>query len=60
MIAVILEFLILLCVKDVELYGGEDTNEQTAVEMQPMTRPTNGTDGKIHWKHSRFSLIIEE
>lgn len=47
LVAVILEFVILFFVKDLELYGGEDL-EQTGVELQPITRPTNETDGNIH------------
>lgn len=46
LIAVILEFIIIFFVKDLELYGDQETSEPAAVELQPITRPTNEPDGK--------------
>lgn len=49
LVAVILEFIILFFVKDLELYGDVENLEQTGVELQPITRPTNETDGNFHF-----------
>lgn len=45
LIAVILEFIILFSVKDLQLYGIEAFSEIPAVEMQPMSRNTEEADG---------------
>lgn len=47
LIAVILEFIILFVVQDLDLYGDQENLENAAVELQPMTRPVNESNGKI-------------
>lgn len=58
-VAVILEFIILFFVKDLELYGDGANFEQIGVELQPITRPTNGTDGIIHFYFEFLSESIK-
>lgn len=45
LIAVILEFIILFCVKDLELYGHDDDPQLTGVDIQPISSSRNETDG---------------
>lgn len=49
LVAVILDFIMLFVVKDLELYGNDSAAQPRTVEMQPMQRPSIETaiDGKI-------------
>lgn len=46
LIAVILEFVLLFFVKDLQLYGNEDDVQLPGAELQPISTVRNDVDGK--------------
>lgn len=50
LVAVILEFIILFFVKDLELYGDNDDSESNVVELLPISTIGNAPDGNFHIK----------
>lgn len=60
LIAVILEFIILFSVKDLQLYGIEAISEIPAVEMQPMSSNIEEADGIFFKFISIFSFGINQ
>lgn len=59
LIAVILEFFILFCVKDLQLYGEEEEEPQvTAVELLPISTIGNAPDGSDSFAYNLIEMIF--